>query len=106
MAYMQAVTIYCMTLHFSFLDKFIRTQYHAVLEDGAGEPSKLLNKLIALLRSRTGSMLFQNVAGVFLHCHIRYSLQYLIIKKLQNPYKRYPQQHNTQYSLIHATDSL
>jgi len=50
---MQAVTIYYITLHFSFLDKFTRTQYHTVLEDGAGEPSQFLNKRIDLHLSRT-----------------------------------------------------
>jgi len=49
----QAVTIYYMMLHFSFLDKVTCTQNHAVLEDGAGELSKFLNKLTTLLRSRT-----------------------------------------------------
>jgi hypothetical protein len=52
MAYMQAVAIYYMTLHFSFLDKFTRTKYHAVSEDGTEEPSKFLNELIDLLQSR------------------------------------------------------
>jgi len=51
--FMQAVMIYYTMLHFSFLDKVTRTQYHAVLEDGAGELSKFLNKFTTLLRSRT-----------------------------------------------------